>query len=154
VKLTLEGLELDTTVSYGRDEEPVTLADMVASAVAGELVDRDGWQAVRAQIGAIRQTEIEKQVAAQVAEALEGPLSMVPVTLADVIRAEARAQIEQDPDRYQGISTPLAQVVAAEVYAQLHDETVKLVGEARERIRTTLAEEMDKLVKRQFGLQP
>lgn len=151
VKITADGLDIGTTI-WRDDDGDVTLADLIAQAVAGQLVAQGGGEleSLRDKIRAVTDEQIREQVAKRVAAALDGPAGPVPVTLAEAIRAEARAQIDKG-ETYQGTSTPLRQVVAAEVYTQLHDEVTGLVREARDKVRDQIREEIGTIVSRNFG---
>jgi len=151
VKVTVTGLDLNTVAYYGADEEPVTLGELVAEHIATQVIGTIDPAKLRELVAAVREAEIRDQVRRQVADAMRGPVGQVPVTLAEVIVAEARSQITSDPDRYQGTSTPLRQVVQAEVYAQLHDEARDLVGQARDTIKEQTRAEITKIIQRQFG---
>lgn len=153
MKITADGIDLGMVV-FRDDDEMVTLGDLVAAALASEFVTQAGTELepLRDRVAAITDEEIREQVRKRIADALDGPPGRVPVTLADAIQAEAKAQIELDFERYQGSSTPLRQVVASEVYVVLNDEATRLVREARDTIREQIRAEFGKIVDRELGL--
>ena len=148
MKITVTDVHLDDPVVVAEDGT-VTLADLIAEAVAAE-VGAHATAGLADIVASIREETIRTAVREAVQAAMTGPPGNVPVTLAEMIRAEARAQIERG-DGYQGTATPLKQVVAAEVYTQLHAEVVSIVGEARERIRGQVQEEIAAIVARTLG---
>jgi len=151
MKITVEGVDLSLPV-FRDDEQPVTLGDLVAGAIAANVVAEasPATTGLIEIVASVREAEIREQVRVQVTEALIGPPGRVPMTLADAIITEANAQIHQG-DGYQGTSTPLKQVVSAEVYSLLHDEVLAIVTQARESIREQVREAVIKIVGRNMG---
>lgn len=149
MRITVDGVDLGMVV-HSDDESSVTLADLIAAAAAGQVITVAGADGLAERVKRITNDEIRKQVRAIVAGALTGPAGKVPVTLAELIIAEARKQTG-DPDRYHGTATPMAQVVAAEVYRLLHDEVTEIVAAARPAISAQTRELITQTVQQVLG---
>jgi hypothetical protein len=119
---------------------------LVAEALAEKLMQRiDAKEADR-----LLKNALSKAVGRAVSGALRDRIGDQPLTLLEAILAEAKAQITRG-NSYQGVSTPLQHVVAAEVYRVLHDEVDGLINEARASIKQQMPQEIAKLVRASFS---
>lgn len=139
MRITIEGLDsLD-------DLDLEAIRELAANA----LVDRLVSQLSDAQVKDIIRRAANKAAGNLISGALTGRVGDQPVTLIEAISAEARAQIHKG-NSYQGVSTPLTQVIAAEVYRVMHDEVLGLITEARKVINQRIPQEISNLVAREM----
>ena len=139
MRITIEGLDSLDDINF--EEIRVLVADAMVERLMRQLSD--------AQVKDIIRRAANKAAGNLISGALTGRVGDQPVTLIEMIAAEARAQIHKG-NNYQGVSTPLPQMIAAEVYRVMHDEVLGLMTEARKVINQRIPQEISNLVAREM----
>jgi len=139
MRITIDGASWD---ELGLPEVNALVADALAEKMIQKIDPKELDRLLKAAIG--------KAAGKAISGALTHSPGTQPLTLLEAIQAEARGQISKG-NSYQGVSTPLQHVVAAEVYRVLHDEVDDLIGQAREKIEQQMPQEIAKLVRASFG---
>jgi hypothetical protein len=129
-------IKLSLGTIIGTDED-FTLADLIAANAARLLVEdsRVFGSGLFSEVRARLEAEVSRQVTEAVRDALaKDPAGDAPMTLADAIYREARAQLDRG-ERYQGTATPLTQVVAAQVYEVIREKVIDAADKVSAEIR-------------------
>lgn len=150
MRIVIEGVDslADLGLHFDEDGEPIAggLSEAISEQLALALIARISEK----EVDRLLRAGIRKAVGNIINKALNGRPMDIPQTLLGVIAEEARQQIRKG-DSYQGVSTPLKHVVAAEVYRVLHDEVEGLIEEARKNIREQIPAEIARIARRSFG---
>lgn len=139
MKITIEGLDSLDDINF--EEIRVLVADAMVERLMRQISDKEAREMLRRAAG--------KAAGNLISGALVGRIGDQPATLIELIHAEAKAQIHKG-QAYQGVSTPLTQVIAAEVYRVMHDEVMGLITEARKVINQRIPQEISNLVAREM----
>jgi hypothetical protein len=139
MRIIIEGIE--SLAQFDMEAVQEQVAETLAAHVA-RMSDRD--------IAKLLDDGIKKAVGRALSRALTGRVGDIPVTLMEAIRAEAHAQITQGQN-YKGTSTPLNQMVAAEVYRVMHDDVMGLLAQAQKSIREQFPQEIARMLSRDFS---